>query len=88
MIDRLPPFPVDDQTLDLLDAAINPGPDAERSSVADLCGMYSELAGADLGAVESGDEHMAVMRDPMYHPNDVIAALVGEVRRLRAGGAT
>lgn len=86
MIDRLPPFPVDDQTLDLLAAAVSPGPDAERSSVTDLCAMFSELAGSDLAAVESGDEHMTVMWDPVYHPNDVIAALVTEIRRLRAGG--
>lgn len=79
----LPPFPVDDQTLDLLHQAINPGPHAERSSVLDLCQMYSELAGADLTAVESDEDGIEIMRDPQYHPNDIIVALVDEVRRVR-----
>jgi hypothetical protein len=80
----LPPFPVDDQTLDLLDAALHPGPDAERTSVTDLCRLYSELAGSDLTAVESDEGRVTVMRDAEYHANDVISALVAEVRRLRA----
>lgn len=81
----LPPFPVDEQTLDLIEAALNPGPDAVRTSVTDLCQMYSELAGSDLEAVESEEAGITTMRDAQYHPHDIIAALVGEVRRLRAG---
>ncbi|HEY3259967.1 MAG TPA: hypothetical protein VGJ95_06800 [Pseudonocardiaceae bacterium] len=82
----LPPFPVDDQTLDLLTDAIN-GTSGEggRSSVGDLCQLYSELGGSDLDAVEEDDGRIRVMRDPQYHPNDIIAALVDEVRRLRWG---
>lgn len=75
----LPPFPVDDGTLDLLSKAINPGPEAERSSVEDLLTLYSQLGGSDTGAVaEVIDE-----RDPSYHVHDVLAALIAEVRRLR-----
>jgi hypothetical protein len=65
----LPPFPVDPQTLDLLDAAIRPGPEAVRSSLGELCQLMADLSGVD---------------GPAYHPNDVIVALVDEVRRLRA----
>ncbi len=78
-------FPVDDQTLDLLDAAATgtTGPEG-RSSITDLCQFYSEMAGCDSTAMESTEDGMTVMRDPTYHPNDIIAALVAEVRRLRA----
>lgn len=83
---ELPPFPVDDGTLDLLWDAIHPGPEAERSSVSDLLTMFQEMAGADPRAIESITETgLHVMRDPSYHPNDVIAALIVEVRRLRSG---
>lgn len=66
----LPPFPVDDATLDLLDQAARPGPEADRSSVGDLMELITGLAG---------------VADPeeQYHTNDVIAALLAEVRRLR-----
>lgn len=81
----LPPFPTDDATLDLLHLALNPGPDADRTSLGDLCRLYSEMGGSDLTAVEPGDvdDRVQVMRDPEYHHNDVITALVAEVRRLR-----
>jgi hypothetical protein len=79
----LPPFPVDDQTLGLLDTALNPGPDAERTSVGDLCRIYSEMAGSDTTAVADTEHGTDVMRDPEYHPHDIIAALISEVLRLR-----
>lgn len=81
----LSPFPVDDQALSLVEAAVS-GTEGEggRSSVADLCSLYSELGGSDLQAVESAEDGIAVMRDPQYHPNDIISALVAEVRRLRS----
>lgn len=78
----LPPFPVDDSTLDLLGTAMNPGPDAERSSLGDLLALYSQLAGSDTEAVEYEDGY-EVARDPDYHVHDVISALIAEVRRLR-----
>lgn len=93
----LPPFPVDDSALDMLSTALNPGPDAERTSLFDLLDLYSELAGSDTTAVDEDDNlnhdgnefHPAVrvMRDPSYSPHDVIAALIAEVRRLRTPAA-
>lgn len=87
----LPPFPVDPATLDLLSVAINPwihGVEAERSSLGDLLLLMSRLGGSDTDARVSeewwnGDLYVT-MRDPGYTPNDVIAALIAEVRRLRA----
>lgn len=90
MSDRLPPFPVDEGTLDMLWMALNPGPEAERTSVADFLQFMSEMAGSDITAVEEviddgshGGAAIHVMRDPQYHGNDLIAALVEEIRRLR-----
>lgn len=87
---NLPPFPVDDATLDLLEHALDPrahgDPEAESSSVWPLLTMMSELGGSDTTAVEEEvSEGVVVMRDPHYHDHDVIRALVAEVRRLRAG---
>ena len=81
---RLPPFPVDDSALAMLSAAINPGEDAERSSVSDLLVLYSEMAGSDTNAVDQDDGGVRVMRDPQYHEHDVITALIAEIERLKA----
>jgi hypothetical protein len=81
---NLPPFPTDAGTLDLLEAALNGTGQSEQSSVNDLCVFYSELGGADSAAVESDLDGTQVMRDPQYHPNDIIAALIAEVRQLRS----
>jgi hypothetical protein len=91
---HLPPFPVDDATLDLLNAAMNPrdhgDPDAEMSSVWSVLKMLSEMGGSDTSAIaevieEGDDDHARVvmMRDPQYHEHDVLQALIAEVRRLR-----
>jgi hypothetical protein len=85
----LPTFPVDDATLDLLARAIDPWSHGDReattSSVWPLLQMMSEMAGADVNAIEyvtrSG---IRMMRDPMYHDHDVMKALIIEIRRLRA----
>lgn len=85
----LPPFPVDDQTLDLLWTAIRPGPEAERSSLGEVLDLYSRMGGSDPDAIEEvmylgaagGD--VPVYRDPLYAPSDVIGSLIVEVRRLR-----
>ena len=89
----LPPFPVDDSTLDLLSTALDPGEEAERTSVGDLLILLSEMGGSDTTAVDSiewGDplgmgESVEIhhLRDPQYHEHDVLRALVAEVRRLR-----
>jgi hypothetical protein len=98
-VNRLPPFPVDDATLDLLAAAIDPrgygDRDAKGSSVWGVLEMLAELGGSDLTAVEEvidegldGGATIQVMRDQHYHEHNVIKALIDEVRRLRAKGGT
>ena len=90
----LPGFPVDDATLDLLWTALHPGEGAERTSLDDLLTLMSQLGGSDPTAVASTEViphpfipgesvEVNVMRDAAYHPNDVIAALITEVRWLR-----
>ncbi len=84
----LPPFPVDDTTLALIEAAMDPrahgDPEASQSHLWPLLTMLSQLGGSDTDAVEEelGD-NMRVMRDPQYSERCVITALIGEVRRLR-----
>lgn len=86
----LPPFPVDDTTLDMLTAAIDPRAagdhQAESSSVGTFLEVMSQLGGSDTTAIEEQiDDALVVMRDPQYGVNDVMAALIGEIRRLRGG---
>lgn len=75
---NLPPFPVDDQTLDIL---------AQPWGLLHAIDMYSRLAGSDPDAVESVDyiagQEVTVLRDPQYSTQDVIDALSAEIRRLR-----
>lgn len=82
----LPPFPVDEETLSLVWSAINPDwAIAERSSLFDLCDMYSRMAGSDPNAVsEVVEDGIYVMRDVLYTDHDIIVSLIDEVRRLRA----
>lgn len=83
----LPPFPVDDSTLDMVWAAIHPWEQDERwerSSLWDLLTLMSQLAGSDTDAVEEEVDGTLLMRDPHYHDHDLISALIVEVRRLRA----
>ncbi len=100
MKNKLPPFPVDDATLGLIEAALDPrghgDPDATSSAMGPLLTMLSQLGGSDPQAVEEvldeGDPDVpglagapiVMMRDQHYHDHDVIGALVREVRRLRA----
>lgn len=89
----LPPFPTDPTTLDMLLSALNPGPEAERTSVEDFLTLMSQLGGSDTEAIaevldEGSDEYgrapVVMMRDPHYHVNSVLEALVLEIQRLRA----
>lgn len=91
----LPPFPVDDATLDMLCAAMDPlsagDESADRSCMGEFLTVMSQLGGSDTDAVEEvmddgrdGGPQVVVMRDPHYHEHDVIRALVAEVRRRRA----
>ena len=98
-MNQLPPFPVDDATLDLLMAAIDPrshgDTDAEQSNVGSFLEFMAELGGSDTKAIaeviddgSDGGAAIHMMRDQHYHTNNVLEALVTEVRRLRtAAGA-
>lgn len=85
----LPPFPTDDQTLNLIHDAITSG----RGSLINLCVLYSQMAGSDTDTVASDlyddGRVLPVLRDPQYHPDDVMLVLIEEIRRLRkdANGA-
>lgn len=89
---KLPPFPVDDATLDLLARAVDPwaagDTEAERSSLGDFLTMMSQLGGSDTAAVAEESDGVVEMRDPMYSTHDVIGALIAEVQRLRLGVTT
>lgn len=84
----LPPFPVDDGTLDLLQAAIdNPGgPHSNlHGALAFLSGDYDSHSHTDR-CLEPGDSGAWICADtrPTYHVNDTVTALITEIRRLRA----
>lgn len=80
MIAHLPPLPTDDIALDLYWSALHPGPDARHTSITSLLKMYAELAGADLG----DDCQDPDLRDPCYHPNDLVSALILALREARS----
>lgn len=87
---ELPPFPVDEATLDMLMAAIDPrsagDTEAESSCVETFLSFMSELAGSDPSAVldeVDADIQIRIMRDPIYSPHDVMIAMVNEIRNLR-----
>lgn len=77
----LPEFPTDEATLALLDLALNPRPNSERSSLGELLEM---LSGYDPSKLIQINDAWVEYPEPTYHPHDVIRALVAEVRRLRA----
>lgn len=92
----LPPFPVDEASLSLLEAAIDPwqhgDPEAQKSCLWDFLALMSELGGSDIRAVaevhddgSDGGASIVTMRDPRYTDHCVILALIAKVRRLRAG---
>lgn len=94
-MNTLPPFPLDDETLNMLSMALDPGPEATRTSVGEFLDLMSRMGGSDPEAVaevieeadpyDSGRHGMDIvlMRDPIYHEHDVLRALIAEVRRLR-----
>lgn len=89
---QLPAFPVDDETLDLLETAIDPdrlSVGAECSSLNAFLEFMSELAGSTPEGQQEVEleDGVAVYPDPSYHHNEVIKALIDEVRRLRTAAA-
>ena len=74
-MDDLPPFPVDPETLDLLEASLDAG---------SLWGTLDLLSGYDETQVRPlADDVVEYVGGPLYHPDDVLRALMAEVRRLR-----
>lgn len=81
----LPPFPVDPGSLDLLLRAVDP-PAEEQATTTSLFAtldMFSRLGGSNTSTVD-GPGGVQVLRGPQYSVNDLVAALIGEIRRLRA----
>ncbi len=81
------PFPVDDETLALIDRALDASVTG-RTSMSALLGM---LSGYDPqkqrpALDDAGREVPDIVEypDPIYHEHDVVRALMAEVRRLRA----
>lgn len=82
----LPPFPLDEQTLQLLDHALDPWDHGDPAAVSSLGGfleVVSAIAGSDTAAVEPADGPVTVLSGPRYSDHDLIRALVAEVRALR-----
>lgn len=98
MIDHLPPFPVDDVTLLALEHAldachtfneegepVNIGSDYSLDQLLDLLSGYDPskvVPVMDDDGYEIPDT-VEYVGGPLYHPHDVIRALIAEVRRLR-----
>jgi hypothetical protein len=88
----LPDFPTDDQTLALLEHACDPWshgePEAETSSLQDFLVFMSVRGGSDPHEPSDPDQvadgiWVVELRDPQYSTNDVILALVKELRWCR-----
>jgi len=47
----LPEFPTDEGTLGMIMLALDPGPEAERTSLSDLLDLMSQMGGSDTAAV-------------------------------------
>lgn len=70
------PFPVDDVTLAIVESACLPDGEDDPSTLSQVLTFESEL----VGTAGDIDYYMGG-----WHPNDVILALIAEVRRLRDG---
>lgn len=89
----LPPIPVDDNALDLIEQALDAYIDEDGNLAGSDFGLHRLLdfwAGYDEAKVvvieepSEGRPGLSEYVGSLYHPNDVIRALVNEVRRLRA----
>lgn len=83
----LPPFPVDDDVLDRIEEAMNTRLDGENRPVGGeftLPRLLDFYSGYDPTKEIEIDEHISEYPDPLYHRDDVISALIAEVRRLRS----
>lgn len=82
----LPDFPVDEETLALLDRALDP----TATGVSSVGALLDLLSGYDPAKVramfdDDGCEVPGIVEypDAVYHTHDVLRALMAEVRRLR-----
>jgi hypothetical protein len=92
--DLLPPFPVDDVTLATIEHALGGAWDVDEEGNHTLVGaeftfdrVLDFMAGIDVNdrsqVEQIDDSNVYIDHRPHYHPNDVIRALIAEVRRLR-----
>lgn len=88
MTATLPPFPVHDQALDVLEEALTTSFDAGPDGPVPAAGGFS--VGRVLEFFSGHDDTLSVpdgstytYHGPLYHERDVLLALIGEVRRLR-----
>lgn len=79
--DELPPFPVDDTTLDLLDQALDARVDVNPELL--MPKLLDFLSGYDPSKVEEGPDGIDYYPGEVYSRDSVIRALIDEVRRLR-----
>lgn len=87
--DGLPDFPVDNETLDLLLAALDAPADSDGKFMG-IWGVLDMLAGIDpddRSQLERIDDDIVYDPRPHYHEHDVVRALIAEVFRLRGGGS-
>jgi hypothetical protein len=89
--DTLPSFPVDDFTLRQVEHALDAtytveldGTHVQVGADFSLSQLLDFLSGYDPVRLEPTDDpNVFVYSGAVYHPNDVIRALIAEVRRLR-----
>lgn len=80
-VSELPPFPVDDLALSAVETALRYEGGYGLGRVLDF---YAGIDPNDRSQIEPTDDpDVFIDHRPHYHPNDVISALIVEVRRLR-----
>lgn len=80
---ELPPIPVDDSSLDIWLTALKPSEGSVRTSINDVLDVFSMLGGSTPGAEYDFVSNNWVSRGPRYHVNDLLLALIEEIKRLR-----
>lgn len=86
----VPDFPVNDQTLTLVEMALD-ATTTGQTSLGNLLDLLSGFDASKLRPVMDGAGRpvpdVEEYPDPLYSEHDLIRALIAEVRRLRAGAA-
>lgn len=89
--DQLPPFPVDDFTLDALDHSLNGAFEVDAEGNQKLVGadysfwqFLNFMSGYDESRLQPTDDpEVNLYNGQVYFPTDIIRSLIHEVRRLR-----